>query len=99
MLYGLVSTPQIFVNTILSRFNCPQLSQALCLGLLIFVHLLLVAGFNPNNMGKAVLLQQALLEAGALPMRIAAVMKGSLVHLGMTLEHMLIMMAIALKST
>ena len=50
-------------------------------------------------MGKAVLLQKALLEAGASPERIAEAMKGSLVRSGMSLEHMLTMMAIGLKST
>ena len=57
------------------------------------------AGLDPDDMGKAVLLQKALLEAGASPERIAEAMKGSLVRSGMSLEHMLTMMAIGLKST
>ena len=64
-----------------------------------FNQFLFFPGLDPDDMGKAVLLQKALLEAGASPERIAEAMKGSLVRSGMSLEHMLTMMAIGLKST
>ena len=76
--------------------QCPVIQS---LALLIFLYLLEIAGLDPDDMGKAVLLQKALLEAGASPERIAEAMKGSLVRSGMSLEHMLTMMAIGLKST
>lgn len=57
------------------------------------------AGMDPEDLGKAMLLQKALLESGASPEKIAKAMKDSMLDSGMTLDHMMKLMEIELKAS
>ena len=57
------------------------------------------SGMDPDDLGKAVLLQKAMLDAGATPEQIAKAMKSSMLESGMSLDHMLKLMEIELKTS
>jgi alkylhydroperoxidase/carboxymuconolactone decarboxylase family protein YurZ/DNA-binding transcriptional regulator YhcF (GntR family) len=75
-----------------------QFDRSMLAKALLVQKILADSGLDPDDMGKAVLLQKALMEAGASPEKIAQALKSSMIKSGMSLEHMMTMMAIGLKS-
>ena len=61
--------------------------------------IMMSAGLDPEDLGKAMLLQKTMIEAGADPSKMAMALQSSLVKSGMSLEHMITMMELGLKTT
>ena len=60
--------------------------------------ILSAAGISPEDLGKAFLLQNAMIEAGASSDHVASCMQRSLLESGMSLEHFITLMEIELKT-
>ena len=61
--------------------------------------ILSAAGISAEDLGKAFLLQNAMVEAGASPDHIASCMHRTMLESGMSLEHMITLMEIELKAS
>ena len=61
--------------------------------------LLTSSGLTVEDLGKAAILQQALLDAGVPPEKVAECLQRTLVESGVSLEHLATLMEIELKSS
>jgi hypothetical protein len=66
---------------------------------MVMQKVLAACGLSPDDLGKAFLLQNAMIEAGASPENVANCMHRTLMESGISLEHMITLMEIELKAS
>jgi len=79
-------------------FNSGQIEASLLSKALLMQKILSASGLSPEDLGKAFLLQNAMIEAGASAENVASCMHRTLLESGISLEHLITLMEIELKA-
>jgi alkylhydroperoxidase/carboxymuconolactone decarboxylase family protein YurZ len=80
------------------EFLAGQIDAGLLGKALLMQKILSISGLSPEDLGKAFLLQNAMIEAGASAENVANCMHRTLLESGISLEHLITLMEIELKS-
>lgn len=80
-------------------FSSGMVDAALLQKAMMMQKVLASCGLSPEDLGKAFLLQNAMIEAGASSENVAACMHRTLLESGISLEHMITLMEIELKAS